>query len=221
MTVIDMDTSLKVVNVAPPDHKYSELKFFHGPNRIWILKPGESAYVPYYIVKSWFGDIRSAGDFVNTTAQSDIGTIVATIPPRAAEVARLRAHYGLHTGQDASFVDNQHEIPQVELYTPDGEKLPTVLEDPEGKTTIEATSTISQAESQDKRIAELEALVHKLLADRERPVITPDPVTPETVKNVVRAVDDDDDDEDDGSGGFTRILPTDDIDDDLLPTGRS
>ena len=161
---LDNHSVVKVRNVAPPEHRFGKLTIFHGPNQQWTIPSGGEDHVPYYVAKSWFGDSRSAADFIHTSANSDLGVVTATIPPRKAEVARLRAHYGLTAGRDDVFVDNQSEIPQVELTSVDGDKIPTVLEDPEGHTTISASTTQSQAFAQQQTIAKLQAQVELLMS---------------------------------------------------------
>lgn len=199
--MVALHDAIRVKNVAPPDHKYSKLEFFHGPGQRWVLNPTEEAVVPYYIAKNWFGDVRSGGTVTTQPAQTDIGTQTSVIPTREFEVARLHTHYGLHSGPTNTF--DKDSVPNVELYDMDGNRVPSVLEDPEGKNVVEATQTVSQYEAMQRQIEQLTSMVNQLQGSSGPPATVPFNAQKVTVP----------DEREDDSTGYNTVanIPTDDV----------
>jgi len=165
MSGLSLHDTVKVRNVAPAAHKYGTLKIFHGPAVQFEIPSGGEQYVPYYVAKNWFGDVRSSMTVSTHLENTDVGPRTAVIPTREFEVNRLHSHYGLHTGPTDRFIDS--EVPQVELYDMDGNRIPTVLEDPEGLNVIEAKQSVSQMQTMLEEMAAMRAELNALKGNTE------------------------------------------------------
>ena len=123
--------------------------------RKWQLDPGVPKLLPVPCANLWFGDPRSG---IKTQAfKDDQGRADGFIPARATEVRRLRVKYGCLYGDEANFKNTLRrdsngeiiggQIPKVTVATLDGDIMPMVVSDPEGKNVNEAKQTINdQAE---------------------------------------------------------------------------
>lgn len=116
----------------------------------YVLQPSEDTFVPAAACFCWFGDPRAATNVKSTT---DPSGRVSWIPDRPTEVRRLRIKYSSPLVGDETNFDGV-AIPDVEVYTVNGERITTVLQDPQGSTVIPASTTVQSD-------AELRALVAK------------------------------------------------------------
>jgi len=112
----------------------------------YVIAPFQHDFLPFEAVKLFFGDPR-ATDKVRSV--HDVRGIVGFLPDRPAEVRRLRLMYshgfGDYTGKEGpDVVWEADKIPQVRVTTLKGERVFTVLDDPEGTTVLPATTTRSQ-----------------------------------------------------------------------------
>lgn len=154
-------------------------------NQTYEIKPGKEAFVPFDAAALWFG-------------HPDVYDVSPRQRARFDQWKRLRTKYGAFdvaakgengvqvvTSADQMWERNK---PQVEVYTLEGKRLTTVIDDPEGK-------TIGANEEQDVQNAGLIARQEYL--EREL----------EALRAAIRTTSDDDeddeggDDEDDGGDG--------------------
>lgn len=147
----ELGETLRVVNVSP-----SDTYRFAWNSRQYVIPPSGQEYMPFDAVKVYTGDPRATN--VVRTSRDSIG-IVSFLPDRATEVRRLRLLYAAPFGEymrasdvGGIFVNSQPDIsnetlatrfawegvriPQVEVFNIRGEKIWTVLDDPEGTMTI-------------------------------------------------------------------------------------
>lgn len=101
------------------------------------LFPGRDAFVPWAAMVSAFGDPRSTDKLQSYRDQHGR---VGFIPDRRTEIRRLRTKYDNMYG-DESLVAHH---PFVEVYELDGTPITTVLDDPQGRTTIPVEQTAAQ-----------------------------------------------------------------------------
>lgn len=105
------------------------------------IRASETKFVPAEAVINAFGDPRSSQSQRSVKTE---GGESAVIPSRLQEVRRLRLLYGGGgVGDDSNF--NFVDIPSVSVETLEGEKIPTVLDDPKGDTVNAATQTVSES----------------------------------------------------------------------------
>lgn len=135
MAIVSHEDFVRVKNVgtAPLNVGYD--------GRRWTLKPGaaKDTVMPAAAAFLWFGDPRSGG--TSQTVRDEKG-ILCIVPDRLSEVRRLRAKYGGSTGDEATFDDVK--IPSVEVYDLDGDRLTMVIDDPQGNSVLQATSTVAE-----------------------------------------------------------------------------
>lgn len=81
----------------------------------YTIKPGQDAFVPYDAILNWLGN-PAAIDY--SESQRD----------RLSEYTRLRVRYGAYEN-DGAWEDNK---PSLEVFTLDGKRITTVVDDPEG-----------------------------------------------------------------------------------------
>jgi len=131
----------------------------------YTLYPDKDTFIPVEAAMVWFGDPRS-GERVRSLKGEDGG--VQFIADRATEVRRLRIKYGNGMGDETKFSN----VPNVELYTPEGERITTVLDDPAGETVMAAKSSIAEQQSvqdllrqQQDQIDALQKLIHQQRID--------------------------------------------------------
>jgi len=209
LATIDLNSSMTVKNVAPSGHKFAVLTLSYGPKSVYQIASGEQRQVPFAVVKMALGDVRSSADAQVTEAHTDMGMQKSVIPPRKFEVNRLHVFYGLHLTQEDTFEDVADRVPQVELYF-DGMRIPTVIEDPLGKSVVVAHQTVTENESLRAELAELRQMFNEMkdgsggtkitsIRSKSTRVVTPSP----------EESDNDTQDNDD----FVGNLPTDDVDD--------
>lgn len=123
----------------------SDKKLSLGWNsRDYSIDPGNQQPVPMEAVVNAFGDPRSS-DVVRTVRFGGPDSPPAFIADRESEVRRLRCRWGILDGPENTFENAEGEVkvPEVEVYTLDGERVNTVIDDPSGEKN--APSTITQA----------------------------------------------------------------------------
>lgn len=111
------------------------------------LEPGKDAFVPFEAACLWFGDPRSGNAVASLRNQHGL---VSFVPDRDTEVRRLRVKYG-NIGGDERFVD---PAPSVSVYDLEGDRITTVLDDPEGANVTVASPSVAEQ-------SDLVALVQK------------------------------------------------------------
>lgn len=153
---VELGETLKVVNVGPVD-----LNLRWNSRQYYAAANGGETYMPFDGVKLYFGDPRASA--VMQTLKDTIG-IVEFLSDRATEVRRLRLLYAAPFGEylpDAAdagsifarkpqgvFYPGENRafqgmmIPHVEVYNIAGDRIYTVLDDPEGMDTIPARATL-------------------------------------------------------------------------------
>jgi hypothetical protein len=112
----------------------------------YVIPPFAEDFMPFEAVKLFFGDPRST-DKVRSV--HDIRGIVGFLPDRPAEVRRLRLLYdhgfGDYTGKEGpDVVWEKNKIPAIKVETLKGERVWTVIDDPEGTTVLPAATTVAQ-----------------------------------------------------------------------------
>lgn len=109
---------VKVLNV--------DSKPFNGKwdNAVWRIDPGSETLVPKGAANLWFGD----GALVDTLKRRD----------RSLAYDRLRSRYGAYERDDIWEANK----PNVEVYDLDGNRVWTIIEDPEGNTLVNASGPL-------------------------------------------------------------------------------
>src|SRR5215471_2070087 len=177
----ELGETLRVLNVGS-----STLRFAWN-SRQYVLGPSSSEYMPFDAVKLYCGDPRATN--IVRTSRDSIG-IVSFLPDRATEVRRLRLLYSAPFGEymqatdvGSIFVESptarDHSpgstyawegvrIPSVEVYNIRGDRIYTVLDDPEGNMTIPVNVTQSHVDRSDQlaAIVEQQANLIAVLSDR-------------------------------------------------------
>lgn len=111
-------------------------------SREYRLAPGVDTFVPGACAFLWFGDPRSSGVYQSIPDPDGSRMFVSD---RATEVRRLRIKWGAGLeGDEASF--DGVAVPQVEVWTAEGERVTTVLDDPDGRNVISASPSIQDDE---------------------------------------------------------------------------
>jgi hypothetical protein len=97
-----------------------------GWGNVYItIEPGEQKLASLDHVINYFGDPRAIENTQNIKHDSGV---VGFIPDRKSEVRRLQCKWGNTFAQDESHIYG----PAVEVYTLDGDRVWTVMEDPDG-----------------------------------------------------------------------------------------
>lgn len=164
------------------------------------LEKGNFAVVPYHAFVLYCGDPRSY-DVPGDDKQRY----------RSDEWKRLRCRYGVYDDVSPSTLQ---QIPKLEAYTIHGDRVLTVLEDPEGVDSFpnSPTGAVSQQQRTNdllsKQLAEMQAKVDNLLAlqnQQNNPLANPQAIDPEVAPSNRRAKSksgsEDDLPEDKASGG--------------------
>jgi hypothetical protein len=134
------------------------------------------ASLPFEAAALWFGDPRSGGAIAST---KDRQGLTGWVPDRDTEVRRLRVKYGIVGGTETSFPEEQ--IPHVELYDIDGNRVMHALDDPTGENVNVAVPTQAQQADLQSQVANLTKQVEALLAGSATAQAAADdaPVAPE------------------------------------------
>lgn len=112
-------------------------------SRKYNLEPGREVFIPAACAFSWFGDPRASGVY-QSIADPD-GTRMF-VNDRLTEVRRLRIKWGAPIEGDERTFDGV-PVPNVEVWTAEGERIVTVIDDPEGRNVISASPSVSDDES--------------------------------------------------------------------------
>lgn len=119
---------------------------------IYPLAVNRDAYMPIEAARCWFGDERSRE--MMGTEQTRRGT-VAWMNDRATERRRLRCLYDNRLGSEEEIIGH----PVVEVYMIEGERVPMVLDDPLGRLSTAAGTTVASAETM---LAQLKAATERI-----------------------------------------------------------
>jgi hypothetical protein len=134
-------------------------------NRPYTIMAGMDGYLPFDCVKMYYGDPRSVNDVIRIKDEQGNDMIVAD---RAAEVRRLQQFYqssefatnhakfreyipGDRTHMDAGISDL---CPLVEVYSMDGQRIHTVVDDPYGDNVVVSQQTRAEAEKMRSQLIE-------------------------------------------------------------------
>jgi hypothetical protein len=195
-TVPELGETLRVVNVSEQD-TYR----FAWNSRQYTVGPGMSEFMPFDAVKVYAGDPRATN---NVRTSRDTLGIVSFLPDRATEVRRLRLLYSapfgeymrasdvggifVHTadpsdaGLASRYAWDGVKIPRIEVFNIRGERIYTVLDDPEGMLSIPVAVTRHQVDRSDQlaRLVEqqtsiIEALSARLGIDPHSPALDNSP----------------------------------------------
>lgn len=112
--------------------------------RQYTIEPGSDKVVPYEAAALWFGDPRAI----------DTGQVKT----RLEEFRRLRVKYGAYENEDAW---NSNK-PNVKITTLDGDKITSVIDDPEGKEITPQSTTVLENQMMGERLANLEREISHL-----------------------------------------------------------
>jgi hypothetical protein len=166
MATVTLGETVRVVNNGEQD-----IKLFWNSRPYTITADGDT-YVPFEIVKTFFGDPRSTDAVSRVKDEQGNDMIIAD---RTAEVIRLKNYW-----QDSSFGTNNAKfreyvpgdrswveegisdlIPKVSVYTLSGERIYTVVDDPHGDNVMVATNTRAQADQQQAQLLEQSQVIIK------------------------------------------------------------
>lgn len=169
-TMPEIGETLRVVNV---DVRTIRLAW---NSRQYVIQPGMSDFMPFDGVKVYVGDPRATN--VVRTNRDTIG-IVSFLPDRATEVRRLRLLYAAPFGEymrgdtaGGIFVNSPDDapgygaawegvhIPLLQIFNIRGERIITVLDDPEGTQNIPIQVTRAMV-ADDPRVEQLMNVVHQ------------------------------------------------------------
>lgn len=106
----------------------------HYANQRYVIEPQAQTIVPYEALKLWTGDPAYVGD------------------ARLTEMDRLMIRYGKLTDEDPW----DHICPKLEAEDLDGQKITTVLEDPDGFSVTPVNTTVREAADLERVIGELQ-----------------------------------------------------------------
>lgn len=151
---------------------------FQWNSRVHILPPGGEVYMPFDAVKLYCGDPRATS--LVRTLRDSIG-IVSFLPDRETEVRRLRllymAPFGEYMAAESaggifqaakpsapgplgSSAFEGVRVPQVEVYNIQGQRVVTVLDDPEGTTVMMTQQTQSESAALQVAFAQQQQLIN-------------------------------------------------------------
>lgn len=125
-------------------------------SRKFTLQPDKEMFIPAACAFCWFGDPRASSVYQSILGEDGTRMFVND---RLTEVRRLRIKWGAPIEGDERTFDGV-PVPNVEIWTQDGERVVTVIDDPEGKNVISASPSVSDDEG-------LRELVRKQQRDLE------------------------------------------------------
>lgn len=146
--VVGVGDLVRVKNLGNPDNILadgSHGRYYGDITLTWNSRDyrcpvGQEVIVPFEAVKVALGDPRAVESIAS---QRDAFGIVSWIPDRASEIRRLRAVYDNQTGTEDEVLPGSH--PLVEVYDLEGNRIPTVLDDPTGESVIESRPTVADS----------------------------------------------------------------------------
>lgn len=163
-------------------------------NVTYVLPPGKDVFVPYDAAVLWFGN-------------PDVFDVSARQRGRTDFYHRLRLRYGafddhriLADGSEVRFTADElweENKPQVEVYTLEGERLHTIIDDPEGTNVDPAQTNPGEAQGILARMGQLEAELGLLRQAQAAQTATADEVDDDGFN----AGEDDGDGDDAGASG--------------------
>jgi len=188
LAIPELGETLRVLNVST-DATYR----FAWNSRQYLIPPGGSDFMPFDAVKVYTGDPRATNNV--RTSRDAIG-IVSFLPDRATEVRRLRLLYSAPFGEymrasdvggifvnsptaDPTSLASRYawegvRVPQVEVYNIRGERIYTVLDDPEGTLTIPVAVTQSHVDRSEQFMTVIDQQANLIRVLSERLGIDPD-----------------------------------------------
>jgi hypothetical protein len=126
-----LSTFYRVVNIGDRD-----VTFMYNSIPT-VVRAGREAPVPIEAICILCGDPRSGNEPIRTAGP---GGETRYIPTRESEVRRLRLLYGMNFGAEFEIIEGTNpdtgqeiSVPHVEVYTDDGTRVYTVLEDSGGQ----------------------------------------------------------------------------------------
>jgi hypothetical protein len=125
-------------------------------SRFYKIPVDGETFMPFEAAKLWFGDPRSSG---NVASHRDVTGMVSWIPDRATEVRRLRALYDNQFGDERVIAKH----PLVEVYTQQGDRVYTVLDDPDGERTSPAVQSVMDHASLLEQVRRQQATIDLLV----------------------------------------------------------
>lgn len=134
----ESDKTVDVVGVKFPPHSSKVMSFS------WMM--------------SHFGDPRSILDRYQVVKMENGQT--TGVAPRQVEVQRVNRMWNIGQGQG---MRAWGDIPRISFYTMEGERILTAFDDPSGKTSTEAFTSVGDSEAQQDKIRKLERQVAQLL----------------------------------------------------------
>lgn len=165
-------------------------------NVTYVLPPNKDVFVPYDAAVLWFGN-------------PDVFDVSARQRGRTDFYHRLRLRYGafddhriLADGSEVRFTADElweENKPQVEVYTLEGERLHTIIDDPEGTNVDPAQTNPGEAQGILARMGQLEAELGLLRQAQAAQTATADEV--EVDDDGFNAGEDDGDGDDAGASG--------------------
>ena len=126
----------------------------------YTYQPGARRMVPFLAMTNSFGDPRS----VNGTHQifrSPDGT-TGVIPPR--EIQRGKVAVAWNAGSGPGYSILWDEIPKLEFYNVDGERIFTVYDDPTGDKIMPANASVEHQRDLETTIRKQQRQINQLLA---------------------------------------------------------
>ena len=136
-------------------------------NQRYVIEPGAETIVPYFAMVYWLGDPRAI-DVGDRNAQPHL-------QHRTMEIDRLSTKYGTYgdswypqeweINEDNSdkYPSSRHRnLPKLEVTSMTGERLFTVIDDPEGTHLSPATQTVTEQANTAAAIAQMQAQITAL-----------------------------------------------------------
>lgn len=126
----------------------------------YILQPQRETFVPAEAIMNFFGDPRAINNMQRVEQANGQS---AWIPDRQTEVRRLRIKW-----QNLNMGNGEDELytPNVDVYTLDGEAVPTVAKDPEGLAVNPAGRSKAEELDRDTIIARMQEQLDQLIKER-------------------------------------------------------
>lgn len=138
-------------------------------SRQYVITSEKPTHVPFEVVKLYFGDPRSSDKIAS---YQDIHGVTHWVPDRASEIRRLRCLYDNQLGDENTVTKH----PNVEVYDYDGNRVLTVLDDPEGRSTSQARLTVQDNDEMMHLIRRQQQQIDILM---QRLQVTGDDIEPE------------------------------------------
>lgn len=154
---IDSGDTFRITNVGTTTYT------FVWNRRTWVLQPNQSDFIPFDVVRLYFGDPRS---IIGTSRQFQDSKGIGDIPKREDEIRRLAILYGLY--EDRVY-DVPSKAPLCEIVTAAGDKLVLPINDPTGHTIPNQTNAIDINNIDDlgALIAQQQQQINDLMAHRD------------------------------------------------------